>query len=120
MSETALHKFESLCKKYIYPSTPNTKEELIEFWSAGVAAGKENTDDIEILERISNRMQEDARNSKLYDMYPELEEINDDLLSFEDMHLLSEDVAASIRDWQMYMSDLVDRTKQIINYQAGS
>jgi hypothetical protein len=64
MSKAALSRFESLCKKYVYPLTPNTKDELIEFWSAGVAAGNENPKNIETLEYISNRMQEDARNCK--------------------------------------------------------
>jgi hypothetical protein len=116
MIKTALKTFEELCIKYIYPATPDTKNELIEFWSAGIAAGNENPNSIETLEYISNRMQENARSSMLYKQYPALEEINDDLLSFEDMHHLSEDVDASIKEWHAYMSDLIERTKQVIDY----
>ena len=116
MNETALNKFECLCHIYIYPLAPNTKDELIEFWGAGVAAGNENPDSIDTLAYINNKMQEYASNSKLYDEYPELEEIYGDLLDFEDMHFLSEDEDASIRDWHAYMSKLIDRTKQVIKY----
>lgn len=114
--KTATEKFEKLCQKYVYTTAPNTKDDLIEFWSAGISASSENPNDIETLERISNRMQEDARNSRLYEIYPALKEINDDLLNFEDVDALSEDEHASINDWHAFMNTPVEKTKAAIVY----
>jgi hypothetical protein len=55
-----------------------------------------------------------ARNSKLYDEYPELEDLNDKLLSFEDMHVISKDPAASVKSWHEFMQTLLQRAKAAI------
>jgi hypothetical protein len=115
-AKDATLEFERLCGTYVYPATPNTKDELIEFWSAGIAAAAETPADHKALEQISNRMQEYARNSRLYQKYPALEELNDDLLSFEDMDFLSENEEASVVSWHNFMSTLLERTKSIIEY----
>jgi hypothetical protein len=115
--DTAAEKFNKLCWIYTYPRTPDSVKQLLEFWEAGITAGRENPSDISKLAFISQKMQENARASSLYDEYPELEEINDGLLRFEDMDYISEDEDRSILDWHIYMDGLLIRTKEILNIQ---
>lgn len=86
------------------------------FWAAGVAVGVEHPRGIERLAYVSNRMQEDARNSKLYDQYPALEELNDELLDFEDMDVLSESKASSVKAWHEFAQSLIERAKVALDY----
>lgn len=111
-----MQNFKSLCKRYIYPAVPNRRVELIEFWSVGLAAGAETPNDIETLSFISNRMQENVRNPKLYDQYPALEELNDELLGFEDMDHTSDDIDGSINSWHKFALTLIERTKEILEF----
>jgi len=105
--------FEDLCRRYTYRSTPDTKDELIAFWSAGIEAGNESPNDIEALDVLVTGCRR-TRGSRLYTEYPALEELNDDLLYFEDMHHLSDDVDTSIREWYAFMKSLINRTKGVI------
>ena len=94
----------------------NSKQKIVEYLQAGVAAANENLDDPEKLADIIYDLEIFSEND--IRKYPELDEIQDDIMSFEDFPKVDKDqgldVNGSIQAWVKFSSDLVDRVSTII------
>lgn len=110
--------FNSLYHRYVFPSAPTTKSELIELFQAGLAEVEKNPDDIDNFEFVNLTVQGVLNSSPLYDKHPELEEINDEMLGFEDLEAVLTDpikVQEAVRTWIAYIKSVPEKLNSILS-----
>jgi hypothetical protein len=98
-------------------SPADTKQEIIRIFRLALSVINDYPDDPRLLDDINLIIQGKLNSSPLYSQHPELEEINDELLGYEDLELVLKDkekVQAAISDWQSYVGTVPAKLDSIM------